>query len=131
MTEARARRSGRVPTGQFIRSFLLEYGESHPSEVHKALHAEYDRINQGRKRGEWLKPPTFHSFLNYLHQMKLFGLIVLSGREESIEESEVPWLTEGIMRYYRLTDKGRAEPPHPAWLNWRELWLIEGYPELE
>ncbi|GAI80788.1 unnamed protein product, partial [marine sediment metagenome] len=72
-----------------------------------------------------------HSFLNYLHQMKLFGLVEFSGREESIEESEVPWLSEGVMRYYRLTDKGRAEPLHEAWFNWRQLWLLEGYPALE
>ena len=131
MAEVKARRPWRVPTGQFIRNYLLEYGEAHPSEIHKALHEEYDKINQGRKRGERLKPPTFHSFLNYLHQMKLFGLIELSGREESMDLSEVPWLTEGTMRYYRLTDKGGAEPPHEAWMNWRQLWLLEGYPELE
>ncbi len=131
MAEVKARRPWRVPTGQFIRSFLLEHGESHPSEIHKALHEEYDKINQGRKRGERLKPPTFHSFLNYLHQMKLFGLVEFSGREEPIEKSEVPWLSEGVMRYYRLTDKGRAEPLHEAWMNWRQLWLLEGYPELE
>ena len=83
MAEVKARRPWRVPTGQFIRSFLLEHGESHPSEIHKALHEEYDKINQGRKRGE------------------------------------------------RLTDKGRAEPPHEAWFNWRQLWLLEGYPALE
>ena len=130
MAEARARRRGRVPTGLFIRSFLLENGEAHPSEVHQSLHKEYDDINEGRKRGERLRPPTFHSFLNYLHQMKLFRLVELSGREESIETTEVPWLSEGVVRYYRLTDKGRAEPPHDAWVNWRALWLVEGYPEL-
>jgi len=130
MAEIRARRLGRVPTGQFIRSFLIGHGESHPSQIHRALHEEYDKINQGRKRGERLKPPTFHSFLNYLHQMKLFGLVEFSGREESIEKSEVPWLTEGVMRYYRLTAKGGAAPPHEAWSNWRRLWLLEGYPEL-
>ena len=129
MTEQRTRKLGRVPTGQFIRAYLLSRGEDHPSELHRALHDEYDRINQGRKRGERLKPPTFHSFLNYLHQMKLFGLVELSGREESIEESEAPWLSEGVMRYYRLTSKGRAEPPHPAWVNWRRIWQEEGYPE--
>ncbi len=131
MAEVKARRVWRVPTGQFIRAFLLAKEEAHPSEIHKALHGEYDKINQGRKRGERLKPPTFHSFLNYLHQMKLFGLVVFSGREESIETSEVPWLSEGVVRYYRLTDKGRAEPPHEAWMNWRQLWLLEGYPALE
>ena len=131
MAEVKASRVWRVPTGQFIRNYLLAKGESHPSEIHKALHLEYDKINQGRKRGERLKPPTFHSFLNYLHQMKLFGLVEFSGREESIEESEVPWLSEGVMRYYRLTDKGRTEPPHEAWFNWRQLWLLGGYPELE
>ena len=131
MAEAKPRRIWRIPTGVFIRNYLLEYGESHPSEIHKALHEEYDKINQGRKRGERLKSPTFHSFLNYLHQMQLFGLIVFTGREESIEKSEVPWLSEGVMRYYQLTDKGRAEPLHPAWFNWRQLWLLEGYPALE
>ncbi|MBA7586224.1 hypothetical protein ES708_28220 [subsurface metagenome] len=131
MAEVKARRPWRVPTGQFIRLFLLEHGESHPSEIHKALHGEYDKINQGRRRGERLRPPTFHSFLNYLHQMKLFGLIVFSGREESMDLSEVPWLTEGTMRYYQLTDKGREEPPHEAWFNWRRVWLLEGYPVLE
>ena len=131
MAEVKARRPWRVPTGQFIRLFLLEHGESHPSQIHKALHLEYDKINQGRRRGERLKPPTFHSFLNYLHQMKLFGLVELSGREELMETSKVPWLSEGIVRYYRLTDKGRAEPAHEAWFNWRRLWLLEGYPGLE
>ena len=131
MAEVKARRVWRVPTGQFIRNYLLEHGESHPSEIHKALHLEYDKINQGRKRGERLKPPTFHSFLNYLHQMKLFGLIELSGREESMDLSEVPWLTEGTMRYYRLTDKGRAEPLEEAWFNWRSVWQEKGYPALE
>ena len=131
MAEVKARRLGRIPTGIFIRNYLLEHVEEHPSEIHKALHLEYDKFNQGRNRKERLKPPTFHSFLNYLHQMKLFGLVEFSGREESIEKSEVPWLTEGAMRYYRLTDKGRAEPLHEAWFNWRQLWLLEGYPELE
>ncbi len=131
MAEVKVRRPGRIPTGQFIRAFLLAKGEQHPSQIHKALHEEYDKLNQGRKRGERLKPPTFHSFLNYLLQMRLFGLIEFSGREESIETSEVPWLSEGVVRYYRLTDKGRAEPPHPAWANWRQLWLLEGYPVLE
>ena len=131
MAEIKARRVGRVPTGQFIRDFLLAKGEDHPSEIHKALHEEYDRINQGRKRGERLKPPTFHSFLNYLHQMKLFGLVEPSGREELIETTKVPWLSEGIVRYYRLTDKGRADPLHEAWTNWRRVWLLEGYPVLE
>jgi len=130
MTEAGELRRYRVPTGLFIRSYLLEYGEAHPSEVHKALREEYGKINQGRKRRERLKPPTFHSFLNYLHQMKRFGLVEFSGREESIETSEAPWLSEGVVRYYRLTDTGRAEPPHDAWVNWRQLWLVEGYPEL-
>ncbi len=131
MAEVKSRRLGRIPTGIFIRNYLLEHVEEHPSEIHKALHLEYDKFNQGRNRRERLKPPTFHSFLNYLHQMKLFGLVEFSGREESIEKSEVPWLSEGVMRYYRLTDKGRAEPPHEAWFNWRQLWLLEGYPELE
>ncbi|GAI66238.1 unnamed protein product, partial [marine sediment metagenome] len=49
MAEVRARRLGRVPTGIFIRDFLLAKGEVHPSEIHKALHEEYDKINQGRK----------------------------------------------------------------------------------
>ncbi|GAI92289.1 unnamed protein product, partial [marine sediment metagenome] len=119
------------PTGQFIRSFLLAKEAAHPSEIHKALHMEYDKINQGRKRGERLRPPTFHSFLNYLHQMRLFGLVEFSGREEPIEKSEVPWLSEGVIRYYRLTDKGRAEPLEEAWFNWRRVWLLEGYPTLE
>ncbi|GAI88916.1 unnamed protein product [marine sediment metagenome] len=92
---------------------------------------EYDKLNQGRKRGERLRPPTFHSFLNYLHQMVLFGLVEFSGREEPIENSEVPWLSEGVIRYYRLTDKGKMEPPHEAWFNWRRIWAQEGYPELE
>jgi len=131
MAEVRARAPWRIPTGQFIRNYLLAKGEAHPSEIHKALHLEYDKINQGRKRGERLKPPTFHSFLNYLHQMKLFGLVEFSGREESIAESEVPWLSEGVMRYYRLTDKGRAEPLEEAWFNWRSVWQEKGYPELE
>jgi len=129
MAEVRARRPGRIPTGLFIRVFLLER-EAHPSEIHRALHDEYDKVNQGRKRGERLKPPTFHSFLNYLHQMKLFGLVELTGREESMDESEAPWLSEGVIRYYRLTDKGRAEPAHEAWVNWRQVWQEEGYPEL-
>ena len=131
MAEVKPRRPWRIPTGVFIRNYLLEHGESHPSEVHKALHEEYDKINQGRKRGERPKPPTFHSFLNYLHQMRLFGLIELSGREESIETSEVPWLSEGVVRYYRLTDKGKIEPLDPAWFNWRRVWEEEGYPALE
>lgn len=130
MAEVNERKRGRIPTGLFIRSYLLEYDEAHPSQIHRALHDEYDDINQGRKRGERMRPPTFHSFLNYLHQMKLFGLVELSGREESIEESEVPWLSEGVVRYYQLTDKGRVEPPHDAWVNWRALWLVEGYPEV-
>ena len=130
MAEARLRRPWRIPTGQFIRKYLLEHGEGRPAVMHRDLHEEYDKINQGRKRRERLRPPTYHSFLNYLHQMKLFGLVELS-REEPMDKSEVPWLTHGSMRYYRLTDKGRAEPPHEAWFNWRQLWLLEGYPELE
>ena len=130
MAEVKVRRRGRIPTGQFIRTYLLGYAEEHPSQMHKALHEEYDQINQGRKRGERLKPPTFHSFLNYLHQMKLFGLVEFSGREEPIETSEAPWLSEGVVRYYRLTGKGRAEPPNEAWTNWRRIWEDEGYPEL-
>ena len=130
MTEVEIRR-GRIPTGMFIRKYLLEHGEEHPSEIHKALRQAYYNLNQGRKRRERLKPPSFHSFLAYLHQMKNFGLVEFSGREESIEESEVPWLSEGTIRYYRLTDRGRADPPHPAWFNWREVWLLKGYPELE
>ncbi|GAH96949.1 unnamed protein product, partial [marine sediment metagenome] len=47
MAEVKARRVWRVPTGQFIRAFLLAKVEAHPSEIHKALHEEYDRINQG------------------------------------------------------------------------------------
>ncbi|GAJ00280.1 unnamed protein product [marine sediment metagenome] len=131
MAEVKERRPWRIPTGQFIRVFLLAKEEAHPSEIHKALHLEYDKLNQGRRRGERLRPPTFHSFLNYLHQMRLFGLVEPSGREEPIETSEAPWLSEGVVRYYRLTDKGRAEPPHAAWSNWRQLWLTEGYPELD
>lgn len=130
MAEEKARRVWRIPTGQFIRNYLLEHGEEHPSEIHKALRLEYDKINQGRRRRERPKPPTFHSFLNYLHQMKLFGLVEFSGREESMELSEAPWLSEGVIRYYRLTDKGRAEPLEEAWFNWRSVWLLEGYPEL-
>ena len=131
MAEQRLRKPWRVPTGLFIRNHLMNHDEGRPAEIHRALREEYDNINQGRKRRERLRPPTYHSFLNYLHQMKLFGLVEFSGREESIEESEVPWLSQGTMRYYQLTDKGRAEPPHEAWINWRQLWLLEGYPELE
>ena len=130
MAEVGLGRRGRIPTGHFIRSYLVEHGEARPAEMHRELHDEYYRINQGRKRRERLRPPTYHSFLNYLHQMKLFGLVEFT-REEPMDESEVPWLTEGSMRYYRLTDKGRADPPHEAWFNWRQLWLLEGYPELE
>ncbi len=131
MAEVKERRCWRIPTGLFLRNYLLEHGEAHPSQIHKSLHEEYDKLNQGRKRGERLRPPTFHSFLNYVHQMALFGLVEFSGREESMDLSEVPWLTEGTVRYYRLTDKGRGEPPHEAWFNWRRVWLLEGYPELE
>ena len=130
MAEVEVRRR-RIPTGLFIRKYLLEYGEEHPSEIHKALRQEYYKMNQSRNRRQRLKPPRFHSFLAYMHQMKNFGLGEFSGRELSMEESEVPWLTEGSIRYYRLTDSGRAEPPHAAWFNWRAVWLLEGYPELE
>ena len=126
---AEVKRRGRVPTGLFIRAYLLEHNTGdHPSEIHRALHKAYDVLNQGRSRRERLKAPTFHSFLRHLHQMKLFGLVELSGRETPIEESEVPHLSEGEIRYYRLTDNGRAEPAHEAWVNWRKLWLTEGYP---
>ena len=125
---AEVKRRGRVPTGLFIRAYLLEHGEDHPSEIHKALHEAYDVLNQGRSRRERLKAPSFHSFLRHLHQMKLFGLVEFTGRETPIEESEVPHLSEGVVRYYRLTDEGRAEPAHEAWTNWRKVWLTEGYP---
>lgn len=131
MTEAKERRSGRVPTGLFIRNHLLTYNEAHTSQIHRALHEEYDGINQGRKRGERLRPPTFHSFLNYLQQMKLFGLVELSGRGESMDKSEAPWLSEGVISYYQLTAKGRADPPHAHWVNWRRYWEVEGYPKLD
>jgi hypothetical protein len=98
MDEVRARRVGRVPTGQFIRAFLLEHGEGRPAEIHRELRDEYERINQGRKRRERMRPSTYHSFLNYLHQMKMFGLVEFSGREETMDKSEVPWLTEGLER---------------------------------
>jgi hypothetical protein len=121
-------RRGRIPTGLFIRQYLLEHGEAHPSEIHRALREEYYLVNQGRRRKEKIRPPTFQSFMRYMGQMRYFGLVEFSGREESIEKSEVPWLSEGTVRYYRLSDRGKMTPLAEEWVNWRKVWLERGYP---
>lgn len=66
-----------IPTGRFIRDFLLEHGEGYPYGIWKALREE-------RKKAGDLKICTYQSFvINYISNLKKLRLIEEVRREES------------------------------------------------
>lgn len=118
----RGRGASEVRTGLFIKEHLLAVGEDYPASIHRALK---ERLKQsGRKR-----TPTYHSFLRYFHHLVSFGLVEFSGREEAmrftkpqiipdllqLRDSVSPKVVTGVVRYYRLTEAGKAD--YETWLD--------------
>ena len=135
----RGRAATPVRPGLFIRSYLLRVAEDHPSEIHRALRDEYAKDwNKLRPRHLQVRPPTFPSFLRYFHQLISFGLVVFTGREEPMSPDAPPGLlqirnheaaevVEGVVRFFALTAKGRAEPPELAFYNPVGIWRAQGW----
>ena len=92
-----------------------------PEKADEIVNKDYTDISEYREKGYLVEEDEE----GRLYRSRYLDFL------DSRDNSEVPWLTHGSMHYYQLTDKGRAEPPHEAWSNWRQLWLLEGYPELE
>ncbi len=116
----RGRGASATRTGLFIKEHLLAIGEDYPANIHRALK---ERLKQdGRKR-----KPTYHSFLRYFHHLISFGLIEFTGREDAMKfdkgqnipdllqlrDSVSPKVVTGVVRYYRLTETGKAD--NEAW----------------
>lgn len=116
----RGRAASTIRTGLFIKEHLASVKEDFPANIHRELKK---RLKQaGRKR-----TPTYHSFLRYFHHLVSFGLIEFTGREEAMKfekgqripdllqlrDSVSPKVVTGVIRYYRLTEAGKAD--NEAW----------------
>lgn len=132
----KGRSSSAVRTGLFIRAHLLNAGEDHPSAIHRALREKIAILDESRPKAQRLRAPVFSSFYRYLKHLEYFGLIERSGQESPLELTSAPLLLvegegeearKGVLRYYRLTAKGREEPPHPAFGNPIGVWKAQGF----
>jgi len=86
-----------VPTGVFIRDYLLEHKEAYCQEIWRALKKERQKFG--------LKVCTYHSFYNnYIRILKKLGLITEVRRETGTR----PELKQRV--YYKITP-GRENDP--------------------
>jgi hypothetical protein len=112
----RGRAASCVRTGLFIKEYLLSVGEDFPANIHRELKAVL-------KANNYKRYPTYASFLRYFHHFISFGLIEFTGREEpmkfpkgqnipallQLRNHGVPKVVDGVVRYYRLTEAGKAD----------------------
>ncbi len=127
----RGRAARTIRTGLFIKEHLLAVGEDYPASIHRALKEKLKEA--GRKR-----TPTYHSFLRYFHHLVSFGLIEFTGREEAMKfdkgqnipdllqlrDSTSPKVVTGVVRYYRLTEAGKAD--NEAWYDPAKVRIERG-----
>lgn len=101
MTTPRGRASPfAVPTGLFIRDYLLAHGEAYAQEIWRAL--------KEKRREMGLKVCSYNTFwVNYIRNLKALGLIT------EVRRGKAP---PGLKRkvYFMITP-GREDDP--AWLN--------------
>lgn len=116
----RGRGASTIRTGLFIREHLTSVGEDFPANIHRELKKKLKEA--GRKR-----TPTYSSFLRYFHHLVSFGFLEFTGREEAMKfekgqripdllqlrDSTSPKVVTGVVRYYRLTEAGKAD--NEAW----------------
>lgn len=103
--------------------------------MHSRLGDLVRQINQRRPKSEKIRGPTWASFYRYFKHLEYFFLVEPTGRTEPvliapeallhISDSDV---VPARRVFYRLTDAGRAEPPHEAFHNPIGLWREIGYP---
>jgi hypothetical protein len=97
--------SGHRP-GVFAKGYLIEHGEACAADIFYGLRKNLERINKERiEIGEKpIRGCTYNSFAKYWHWFKLLELI------EPVDRREVPiYDFLQLRRFYRLTDKGKAE----------------------
>jgi len=111
-------------------------GELNPAEIHSRLLSLVREVNKLRLPSQRIRGPTWASFYRYFKHLEYFFLVERTDRTEPvlIAPEALLHISDGNVvparrAFYRLTDAGRAEPPHAAFHNpiglWRELG---GYP---
>ena len=132
-----------IRPGLFIRNHLLnevDGGESNPSAMFREYRAVVAAVNDDR----FLKDPSlptihgmvFSSFYRYLKHLEYFGLVYRTGREEPMDKAPDILLqlrkkprrkvVDGVIVFYALTPLGKAEPPHPAFIDPIAVWKGNG-----
>ena len=105
-----------IRTGKFIRNWLLKYGEGAINEMHGSLKSEIGKHNMLRPRGEWLRAPTYESFLKYFGHLRRVRLVEFV-RDEPLEYGHPKMISirppdlvvTSTRRIYRLSAFG-ADP---------------------
>lgn len=102
-----------IRTGLFIRDWLRRVGEGAVIEIHQALKSEIGIYNLRRPRREWLRSPTYESFVKYFGHCRRLGLVEFV-RDEPLEYGHPQMLSlrppdqvvTSTRRVYRLTPVG-------------------------
>ena len=97
-----------IRTGRFIREWLEKVGEDSISGMHSALKSEINRRNLLRPKAQWLKAPTYESFLKYFGHLRRLGLV------EFVREAPTEWVYHDKLVSIRLTGPWPDSRPLPT-----------------
>lgn len=105
-----------IRTGRFIRDYLRRYGEAFIADIHGALKSEIGIYNMRRPRREWLRSPTYESFVKYFGHVRRLGLVefvrdepLVWGHPQMVSIRPPDEVVASTRRVYRLSDLG-ADP---------------------
>jgi len=122
-----------IRTGHFIRAWLEKVGEDSIAGIRSGLVSEMGLRNRLRPRAQWLRPPTYPSFVRYFAHLRRWRLVELV-REEPTEwvphekllsirllepwpDTELPRteVVRSTRRIYRLSALGQREEMAFLW----------------
>ena len=115
MKEARSARGWvpwTIPTGVFIRDFMMKKGETYPFEVYRELKRARLLVSARLGRTEPPKLPSPISFYRYWWAIEKLGLVERTGRvEESPRRGTDTTLPSKLWRvYYRIRPGMESDP---------------------
>ena len=118
----RGRSYSAVRTGLWIKSRLMVLGDASIAAMHREYKAYIKNQNLARSAKKQIRPPTYDSFLKYVHNLTKLGLVEPSGREEPLPNKRNTLLqikaeevVHSRMRFYRVTALGIKDTD--SWTN--------------
>ncbi len=87
-----------IRTGHFIRGWLEKVGEDSIAGIRSGLVSEMGLRNRLRPRAQWLRPPTYPSFVRYFAHLRRWGLV------ELVREEPTEWVPHEKLLSIRLLE---------------------------